>query len=119
MKALSVRQPWANLIASGEKTIETRTWATPHRGELLIVSSRKPAIAPAGCAVAVATLVECRPMTARDQIAACCDIYPDAVAWVLKDIRPVKPFPVKGSLGLFEVEPPGDLEILVGSGGTR
>ena len=52
MKALSVKQPWANMIAEGEKTIETRTWSTDYRGEILIVSARDPDIPPAGCAVA-------------------------------------------------------------------
>jgi len=42
MKALSVRQPWANLIAAGKKTIETRKWATDYRGQILIVSSKTP-----------------------------------------------------------------------------
>jgi hypothetical protein len=43
MKALSVKQPWAELIASGIKTIETRIWHTHFRGPLLICSSKKPA----------------------------------------------------------------------------
>lgn len=47
MKALSVKQPWANMIASGEKTIETRTWMTGYRGQVLIVSSKQPRIEPA------------------------------------------------------------------------
>jgi hypothetical protein len=34
MKALSVKQPWANMIASGKKTIETRKWPTDYRGVL-------------------------------------------------------------------------------------
>lgn len=42
MKAVSVRQPWAAMIAQGHKPIETRTWSTRHRGELLIVASRLP-----------------------------------------------------------------------------
>jgi hypothetical protein len=42
MKAISIKQPWAQLIARGEKTIELRTWATNHRGPLLIVSSLAP-----------------------------------------------------------------------------
>ena len=29
MKALTVRQPWASLIALGVKTIETRSWRAP------------------------------------------------------------------------------------------
>lgn len=39
MRALSVKQPWAELIARGEKTIEQRSWADHRFGELLIVSS--------------------------------------------------------------------------------
>lgn len=102
MKALSVKQPWANMIASGEKTIETRTWMTPYRGQVLIVSSKQPCIEPAGCAVAVATLTDCRPMTRRDERAACCRVYPNAKAWVLHGIRRVEPIPVRASLGLFD-----------------
>lgn len=36
MKALSIRQPWAELIIQGRKTIELRTWATRYRGVLII-----------------------------------------------------------------------------------
>jgi hypothetical protein len=106
VKALSVKQPWANLIASGEKTIETRVWATDFRGDILIVSSKQPRIEPAGCAVAVVELTECRPMTLSDEAAARCPIYDDAVAWVLGNIRAIEPFPVRGQLGLFEVSIP-------------
>lgn len=108
MKAISVKQPWANMIATGEKTIETRTWSTDFRGEILIVSSKDPDIPPAGCAVAVATLVDCRPMSVLDEPAALCRKYPNAVAWVLEDIRRIKtPFPVQGQLKLFEVDASG------------
>lgn len=91
MKALSVKQPWANMIASGEKSIETRTWATDYRGELLIVSSRKPAIEPAGYDVAVATVVECRKMTKSDEAAGRFPVYPGAYSWVLANVRRIKP----------------------------
>jgi len=104
IKALSVKQPWANMIASGEKTIETRAWGTNYRGELLIVSSKVPAIEPAGCAVALVNVVDCRPMIPADEPAACCQVYPNAQSWVLNDIRAVEPFPVKGLVGVFAVE---------------
>lgn len=39
MKALSVRQPWATLIAIGAKRIETRSWRTRYRGPLAIDAS--------------------------------------------------------------------------------
>jgi hypothetical protein len=106
MKALSVKQPWANLIAAGDKTIETRKWATDYRGDLLIVSSKTPRIEPAGCALAIVRLVDCRPLTERDEAEACCAWYPDAYAWVLDDVRRLEPFPVTGQLGIYEVELP-------------
>jgi hypothetical protein len=103
MRAISIKQPWANLIASGKKTIETRTWSTLYRGEILLVSSKSPRIEPAGCAVALADLIDCRPMVKADEEAAKCPVYPNAVAWVLTNIRAIKPFPVKGQLGVYDV----------------
>ena len=70
------------------------------------MSSKSPKIEPAGCAVAVADLVDCRPMTKADEEAAQCHIYPNAVAWVLTNVRAIEPFPVKGQLGVYEVDVP-------------
>lgn len=36
MKALTLTQPWASLVANGAKQIETRNWRTPYRGPLAI-----------------------------------------------------------------------------------
>jgi len=36
VKALTLWQPWATLIALGEKHYETRHWVTPYRGPLVI-----------------------------------------------------------------------------------
>lgn len=41
MKVLSIQQPWASLIVAGHKKIETRSWNTKYRGELLIHASMK------------------------------------------------------------------------------
>ena len=35
-KAISIKQPWSYLIASGVKDIENRTWKTKFRGRVLI-----------------------------------------------------------------------------------
>lgn len=37
--ALSIRQPWAWLLANGHKDIENRTWRTNFRGRFLIHAS--------------------------------------------------------------------------------
>src|SRR5438132_13998884 len=36
MKALTLWQPWASLVAGGHKRVETRTWSTKYRGPLAI-----------------------------------------------------------------------------------
>lgn len=36
MKAITIKQPWATLIALGEKQFETRSWQTKHRGPIAI-----------------------------------------------------------------------------------
>ena len=36
MKALTIWQPWASLIACGAKQYETRSWATQYRGPIAI-----------------------------------------------------------------------------------
>ena len=112
VKALSVKQPHANLIAYGPKRIETRTWATRYRGPLLICSSKVPRVEPAGRAVAIAWLETCRPMTEADEEAACCGAYPQAVAWCLVEVESVaKPFRVRGQQGLFAVAIESDSQV--------
>lgn len=40
MRALSLTQPWATLVAVGEKKIETRSWRTNYRGPFAIHAAR-------------------------------------------------------------------------------
>lgn len=40
MKALSLTQPWASLVAIGAKRVETRSWSTTHRGTLAIHAAK-------------------------------------------------------------------------------
>jgi hypothetical protein len=41
MKALSMTQPWASLLATGRKQIETRSWRTKYRGPIAIHAATK------------------------------------------------------------------------------
>lgn len=41
MKVISLLQPWASLVVLGHKKIETRSWNTKYRGELLIHASAR------------------------------------------------------------------------------
>jgi hypothetical protein len=40
MKCLSLKQPFAELLVSGKKTIELRKWNTKFRGKFLIHASK-------------------------------------------------------------------------------
>lgn len=87
MKAITIWQPWATLLATGEKKFETRSWATKYRGPIAIhAATRSPkksfyelddetcaairevvespffASLPTGCVLAVAGLVACHEM---------------------------------------------------------
>lgn len=42
MKAITLHQPWASLIAWGEKQYETRSWDTQYRGLLAIHAGKMP-----------------------------------------------------------------------------
>lgn len=41
MKAITLWQPWATLVAHGYKRIETRSWKTNYRGPLAIHAAKK------------------------------------------------------------------------------
>lgn len=130
MKALSVKQPWSSLIATGHKKIEVRTWTTKYRGPVLICSSLKSDrfviermkaagrgrlsardilmvsfdALPLGQALAVVNLTDCRPMTQEDESSAWVPFKDGLWAWVLEDVQPLKPFAVKGRLGLWNYQ---------------
>lgn len=41
MKAITIQQPWASLIASGDKIYETRSWPTKYRGPIAIHAGKR------------------------------------------------------------------------------
>lgn len=122
MKALSIRQPWAGLIACGRKTVETRTWETRYRGALLIVSGlvrapewsrlqfRVPGdLGGGGMAIAVAELYAIQTMSVEHEEAAMVNARPGLFAWYLRGVVRIEPFAVKGKLGLFDAPIPPEM----------
>lgn len=108
MKALTVRQPWASLIAQGKKTIEIRSWSTKYRGRLLITASAKKCNGlPTGCTICTVDLLDCRPLTPADLAAACMqDMDPAGLyAWVLDNPTPLQNQPIKGRLSIWTAPP--------------
>lgn len=131
MKALSLWQPWASAIPLGFKEIETRSWGTSYRGDLLICSAQKDTREqelffyesikplnknltynhfPFGVAVAIVNLKDCLRMT-EELISNQSDLEKvfglwevGRYAWIFDNIRPIKPFEVRGRQGLFEVK---------------
>ncbi len=119
MKCLTVRQPWATLIALGIKTVENRTWFTKHRGPLLIHAGKGidkdgmklvqdlgldlPTPLPRGVLVCRVNVVDCVPIESLNP-------DPDGGAsdgpqcWLLESPEPVPPIAIDGKLGLFDVE---------------
>lgn len=71
MKCITIKQPFASLIAEGLKEYEFRTWRTNYRGEILIHAGKtidKKAMEkferynlkyPTGCIIAKADLTDC------------------------------------------------------------
>ncbi|MBI2049069.1 MAG: ASCH domain-containing protein [Parcubacteria group bacterium] len=106
-KAISLKQPWANLVCSGKKTIETRKWNTKYRGDLVICSSQQPKIEPYGKALCFVEVYHTEPMKKKHEKKACIKVYPRAWAWHLKNTRLLKkPVPIKGQLSIYEIDLP-------------
>ena len=107
MKALSIDPEYAWKIHDGEKTVECRTWKTDYRGPLLICASKIPVPGYiSGHAICAAELVDIVPFTEEHLDAANMDEMPDVpcYAWILDNVQVVKPFHVRGKMGLFDVE---------------
>jgi activating signal cointegrator 1 len=102
MKALTLTQHWATLVAIGAKRIETRSWKTPHRGTLAIHAAKGfpkwaketclesefakelgPYALPVGVVIATCRLISCIPtrelqrnrVIQVDYLAGCDDFY--------------------------------------------
>ena len=105
MKALSIKGLYSILIWAGDKTIETRTWTTKYRGTILLCASKNPKSILSGHAFATAELYKIETMTKDHERQAQCEVYPGAFSWFLKNVKKVPELiPVKGQLGLFEVD---------------
>jgi hypothetical protein len=117
-KALSVRAPWSELIASGRKTIELRSWSTTYRGPLLICSGVNwhplgvdlhGKLGERGVTVARVELLDCRPIMETDAECACLpweqvpSKFRAGFAWVLRGAERVESVATLGKLGLWEV----------------
>jgi hypothetical protein len=126
MKAITIRQPWAELILQGRKTIELRTWDTKRRGPVVVHAGKAvkqeaceeygldPATLPRGALVGYVDIVgvvevnEGNWEELRDQHLALGDFPGERVGWRLANAeRLPEPIPTKGRRQFFNV--PDDL----------
>ena len=114
MKALSIRQPWADFILNHGKDIENRTWGTGYRGKLLIHASKTvddDAAVEAyhngqvpfgytpttGAIIGMVTLTACGRSNSHWA-------EPGMTHWTLdQPVRFTDPIPYRGQQGLFDV----------------
>lgn len=127
MKCITLKQPFASLIANGYKRIEFRSWKSSYRGDLLIHAGSgvdKEAMKrfaylnldyPQGVIIAKVKMVDCIEITdevkeelkKEDKI-----VYQGAInhqgeneyGFVLEDIEKIDPIPIKGKLGLWNYD---------------
>jgi len=121
MKALTICQPYAELICLGEKRAENRAWATDHRGPLLIHAGKSrrwldthdgplPERMVFGAIVGRCELVGCVQYAFADRYREFrwLNAHPHAsgpLCWILEDVRRLeRPIPYRGMPGLFEVD---------------
>lgn len=116
MKALSIHPVYACEILTGQKTVEVRTWKTAYRGDLLICSTNhKVKDTIPGHALCVVTLKDIEPLSNKHFAGAMfkrsnIDNLEGKYAWILSDVRWIKPIPLKGKLGLWNYD--GEIEYL-------
>lgn len=118
MKTLSLKQPFAELILQGRKTIELRKWDTSFRGDFLIHSSKNPdkesmkkfgfKNLPCGFILGKATLVDVKKYNNDKEHILDKDKHLADSVWgnygfVLEDPKRIKKIiPVRGNLNFWD-----------------
>lgn len=113
--ALGIKQPWAELILRGVKTLEIRNQPTRIRGPIYLYTSQKlaredfalaavekyglsPEELPLGLIVGSVQLTACRPVSSDDAEAACVpsQLLTNKHAWILTQPERLEtPLPVR------------------------
>ena len=124
MKVITIKQPFASLIAEGIKKYEFRTWKTNYRGEIYIHAGNgidKEAMKkyahynldyPKGKIIAKANLIDCLKIddTARNMLKEeKKDVYEnvinnknwDGYGFKLENITKINPLEAKGKLNIW------------------
>ena len=123
MKVLTVKQPWASLIASGIKHYEFRSWKTNYRGKLYIHAGKgveKEFVNkfkvfnldyPKAKIIAVCDLVDCikldeetnKRIVKENELVYGHNPNRDGYAWVLENVQMIDGKEINGKLGLWNL----------------
>ena len=118
MKALSLKQPFAELILEGKKKIELRKWNTNFRGEFFIHASKNPdeesmkrfgfTTLPLGFIVGKAKLVDVKTYENKEEHNRDNNLHLASSDWgnigfILENPIRIEPIPFKGQLNFFDV----------------
>ena len=119
MKALSLKQPWAELVLQGKKQIEIRKWNTKFRGKFLIHSSKIPdadamkkfgfSELPCGFILGEAELVDVKVYKDNAEFEKDGHLHLATSdfgnhGFILKNVKRIDPIPAKGKLNFWEFE---------------
>lgn len=127
MKVLTIKQPWATLIAEGYKEYEFRTWNTKFRGELLIHAGKgidREAMKrfeylnlsyPTGAIIAKVRVSDCiivddylrEELERKDKIVyrnVIMDKTWNGYAFKIENVQKIKPIDINGKLGLWNYD---------------
>lgn len=132
MKVITIKQPFASLIAEGLKEYEFRTWRTKYRGEVLIHAGKgvdKKAMKkfekynldyPSGCIIAKVKLTDC--IEVNDEVRKFLKeknplVYSGVVndpewkgyGFKLEDVEKIEPIYINGKLSLWDYDYKNDL----------
>lgn len=127
MKVITIKQPFASLIAAGIKEYEFRAWKSKYRGKLLIHAGKginKKAMEkfkcynleyPSGCIIAICDMVDCIKindevrMMLRDKnelvyhnVAS--DTSNEGYGFKLANVKKIEPIYVSGKLSLWDYD---------------
>ena len=127
MKVITIKQPFASLIAEGLKEYEFRTWKTKYRGEIFIHAVKsidQKAMKkfeeygleyPLGCIIARADLCDCikvdnefRKVLNEKNPKVYSEIvkHPEweGYGFKMENVKKIKPIPAQGKLSIWEYE---------------
>lgn len=127
MKVITIKQPFASLIAAGIKEYEFRTWKTKYRGDILIHAGKgvdKKAMEkfkcynleyPSGCIIAKAKITDCvkidnaarKMLNTKNNL-----VYSSIVRHIewegygfkLENVEKIEPIEINGKLSIWDYD---------------